>query len=157
MRQYRNHEIEKCVAQILSQEVITQQQTLLKRLQKEGVCVAQATLSRCLHRMGVAKIRGVYRLAPQKQTVLEAVLHLQQVPPNLLVMHTLPGHANSVAAYLDRARQKAAQQKPLFGNIAATLAGDDTVLVVVHQRHLQQVHQSLAQLCKEAGPGPSRP
>lgn len=140
------------IVQILSREVITQQQALLARLQQEGVRVAQATLSRCLRRMGVAKIQGVYQLAHQEQTVLQAVLRVQPVPPNLLVLHTLPGHANSVAVYLDRVRQQDVQQPPAFGNIAATLAGDDTVLVVSQQQHLQQLLQLLQQLCTGTRP-----
>ena len=102
MEHHRGHsEMEKCIAQILSREVITQQHTVLTRLKQEGMRASQATLSRCLHRMGVAKVQGVYQLSRRRQIVLESVLCLKQVPPNLLLLHTPPGHANSVAAYLD--------------------------------------------------------
>ncbi|MEM7403341.1 MAG: ArgR family transcriptional regulator [Myxococcota bacterium] len=150
MKQNSTHDMQRYIAKILSREAIMQQQVLLERLQQEGVCVAQATLSRCLRRMGVAKIGGVYRLAQQQQGELEAVLRIQQVPPNLLVLHTLPGHASSVAACLDGCRQTAVSQNVVFGHIAATLAGDDTVLVVVKPQQLLHVQQLLVQLCSRA-------
>jgi transcriptional regulator of arginine metabolism len=92
------------------------QHALLQRLQAAGFSMTQSTLSRKLKQLGFEKRGGVYKLPGPNARVL----HVQQVPPNLLVLKTEPGYAQALAAQLDRT--------PLPGQ-AGTVAGDDTVFV----------------------------
>ena len=60
------------------------------------------------------------RLHPPSIAWLEFLLDVR-LAQNLLVLRTPPGHANALASALDRAD---------WPEVAGTIAGDDTVLVV---------------------------
>lgn len=75
--------------------------------------------------MGIRKVKGVYREVEMDQTgQLNPNLALEVVsaPPNLLLIKTLPGHANAVGFHLE--------SYDLSG-IAGTVAGNDTLMVAV--------------------------
>lgn len=124
------------VAQLLSGRRFSSQEELAKALSRSGVSVTQATLSRDLRSLGVAKRadssgKTAYELpAPAVETLdrerrlldLRAFVNQVKVAQNLAVVRTPPGHANGVARAIDLAE---------FEGVVGSVAGDDTVLVVM--------------------------
>lgn len=124
------------LAQLLSGRRFSSQEELARALGREGMPVTQATLSRDLRSLGVGKRPGrdgqaVYELpAPATETLdrerrlldLRAFVNEVRVAQNLVVVRTPPGHANGVARAIDLLD---------FPEIVGSVAGDDTVLVVL--------------------------
>jgi transcriptional regulator of arginine metabolism len=124
------------LARLLSGGRFGSQEELAKALAREGVHVTQATLSRDLRSLGVGKRpnaagHAAYELpGPASETLdrerqmldLRAFVNEVRVAQNLVVVRTPPGHANGVARAIDLAN---------FENIVGSVAGDDTVLVVM--------------------------
>jgi transcriptional regulator of arginine metabolism len=99
--------------------------------------VTQATLSRDLHELKLVKTAEGYRsltatpdegnansLPSLARAVGEFLLDIRPAQ-NMLVLKTPPGGAQPIAAALDAERWK---------EVAGTLAGDDTVLVICPSR-----------------------
>jgi transcriptional regulator of arginine metabolism len=118
---------------LLAERPVTSQDEVLRLLRQHGHAVTQATASRDLAAIGAEKdARERYRVAgalpangaggddARAELLREFVLAVDH-SANLAVLRTTPGSAATVASALDRA--------PLDGMLA-TLAGDDTVLVV---------------------------
>lgn len=145
MKRYRAIKIK----EIVQKQVIETQEELAEALQREGIDVTQATVSRDIKDLMLVKIPykpGHYRyaLSPDKQNVISrdhtAMLFQQAVTKidstqNLVVIHTIPGSAQSVAFAIDHARNK---------KIMGTLAGDDTILAIL--RTPDDVPDFLAQI-----------
>ncbi len=124
------------VAQLLGGHRYSSQEDLARALGRAGISVTQATLSRDLRSLGVIKRpdaegRPVYELPGpavealdrQRQLIdLKAFVNEVRVAQNLLVVRTPPGHANGVGRALDLAE---------IVGIVGTVAGDDTVLVIM--------------------------
>ena len=124
------------LARLLSGGRFGNQEELARALGREGVHVTQATLSRDLRSLGVGKRpdadgHAAYELpGPASETLdrerqlldLKAFVNEVRVAQNLVVVRTPPGHANGVARAIDLAN---------FENIVGSVAGDDTVLVVM--------------------------
>jgi len=124
------------LAQLLSGRRFSSQEELARALARSGVSVTQATLSRDLRSLGVGKRpdadgRTAYALpAPAAETLdrqrqlldLRAFVNEVRIAGNLAVVRTPPGHANGVARAIDLAE---------FEGIVGSVAGDDTVLVVL--------------------------
>jgi len=137
------------VTRLLSGQRFSSQEALARALARSGVNVTQATLSRDLRSLGVAKRadpsgKPVYELpGPAVETLdrerrlldLRAFVNQVRVAQNLVVVRTPPGHANGVARAIDLTD---------FEGLVGTVAGDDTVLVIAKdpaaarrfQRHL---------------------
>jgi transcriptional regulator of arginine metabolism len=111
---------------------IESQERLRELLHAEGFDVTQATLSRDIRELGLAKIpdaAGAHYtppLAPDPvhpalgQLVAQLALTVDGVGP-LLVVRTPAGSANALGIALDRAA---------WPGVVGTIAGDDTLLVV---------------------------
>ena len=124
------------VAQLLGGHRYSSQEDLARALARAGVSVTQATLSRDLRSLGVIKRpdadgKSSYELPGpavevldrQRQLLdLKAFVNEVRVAQNLLVVRTPPGHANGVGRALDLAE---------IEGIVGTVAGDDTVLVIM--------------------------
>ena len=125
------------IARLLTEHAVVSQAQLVVLLSHEGVAATQATVSRDLDEMGAVKVRvsggeTVYAIPelPMEQHVPEA--HLRRVfgewvvdvasSSNLVVLRTPPGSAHVVASALDRTG---------LPGVVGTVAGDDTLLVVV--------------------------
>ncbi len=111
---------------------LSSQAELAAALRRAGVAATQVTLSRDLKELGLVKTpagyAGLEEAAPAPAPPPEGPDHVvgefaRDLRPaqNLLVVKTAPGAAPTVAAALDRAG---------WPEIAGTLAGDDTVLLV---------------------------
>lgn len=114
----------------IATEALRTQDQLRQELERRGFTTTQATLSRDLVRLGVGKARGVYcLLGPASRSDLHteraidvrpAVLGFDRCGPNLILVRTVPGQAQSVGVDID------AQNEPA---IAGTVAGDDTLFL----------------------------
>jgi transcriptional regulator of arginine metabolism len=136
------------IESILSGEVIHTQEVLLKKLKVKGINCTQATLSRNLRQLGAGRIpdgKGGYRyvLTGRSETESEQVNRINIIPvireiveaKGLMVIKTIPGNANATAYYIDNADRY---------EIAGTIAGDDTILVIPRNGiSLNQVHMCL--------------
>jgi transcriptional regulator of arginine metabolism len=136
------------IEKIISEENISIQEELLKKLKGKGISSTQATLSRNLRQLGVSRIpdgNGGYRYAmPENNRNHENVTFKLNIVPvvqdiidakGLMVIRTLPGNASNTAFFIDGAARY---------EIAGTIAGDDTILVIPRDGvTVQQVHTCL--------------
>lgn len=131
------------ILELVGAERIARQEILRTRLQARGFDVTQATLSRDLKELGLLKrtTDGAYQRpataaepAPESRdhalmrAVMDYLLRVESVGP-LLVLKTDPGEAQPLARAIDRAA---------LPDVAGTLAGDDTILVVVRSAEAAQ-------------------
>jgi transcriptional regulator of arginine metabolism len=115
---------------VLKAEAVSDQAELRRRLAQRGIRVTQATVSRDIRELGVAKTREGYRLpeaaesaAPPQPTlpvILKEFLRDVRQASNLVIVKTHPGNAHTVAMALDLADWR---------EIVGTVAGDDTIFV----------------------------
>lgn len=129
------------IKMIISSQEIRLQEELMQELQKEGFLVTQATLSRDLKQLKVAKAANaqgsyVYVLPNdvmyRRQTRQRAgdMLHASglvsvDVASNIAVIHTRPGYASGMAYDIDRHKPE---------GVLGTIAGDDTIMMVTAKR-----------------------
>ncbi len=127
------------LAQLLGKRQFSSQEELAQALSRARMPVTQATLSRDLRSLGVGKRPGargkpVYQLpGPATEALdrerqlldLRAFVNEVRIAQNLAVVRTPPGHANGVARAIDMLA---------FDHVVGSVAGDDTVLVVMHDR-----------------------
>jgi transcriptional regulator of arginine metabolism len=122
------------IRRLIGSRNISSQEELNKLLEKRGYEMTQATLSRDLKYLKVAKMPDnqsgyVYILPDKEQVVEEADLSGQGLTglisldfaQGMAIMRTLPGHASSIAYTLDNLGAY---------EIAGTIAGDDTILLI---------------------------
>ncbi|MDR0371023.1 MAG: ArgR family transcriptional regulator [Prevotellaceae bacterium] len=128
------------ISEILRLHIVGSQEDLLKLLEKRNCVVAQATLSRDLKMLQVVKTpltNGNYKYAlpPQRQKKLSqeddtsrkishAAIVSLEFSGNLGVVKTKPGYAGAVAWDIDNKLEMC---------VLGTIAGDDTVLIVVRE------------------------
>lgn len=126
------------IIDIIKNNKIKSQETLLQYIHDQGFPTTQATLSRDLAYLQISKTadgRGGYFYSlpdtEQQKTSEEKFLDdirrgflSLEFSGNLGVIKTLPGHANSVAFALDNLELE---------EVLGTMAGDDTILVVLHE------------------------
>jgi len=121
------------IRKIIGNREIASQEELLILLEKQGFSMTQATLSRDLKYLKVAKMPNgdsyVYIL-PDNTSVAEEVEYAAypfsgfvslDFAQGMGLMRTLPGHASSIAYALDQLNAY---------EIAGTIAGDDTILII---------------------------
>ena len=124
------------ILRLVSAERISNQEDLRRRLAQQRMRVTQATLSRDLQELKLVKTRDGYRAPnasseeqPATVPLLTRALRefLLDIRPaeNLLVLKTPPSGAQPLAAAVDAAK---------FSEIAGTIAGDDTVLIITPNR-----------------------
>jgi len=115
------------------------QDELLVKLKGMGFDLTQATLSRDLKEMQVAKVphpaKGYVYVIQESEKVIKTpetgrVNYLAdgfkdlRFSGNLAVLRTQPGYANTIAAVIDRADP---------WEILGTVAGDDTILIIMKE------------------------
>ncbi|WP_281644617.1 arginine repressor [Bacteroides zoogleoformans] len=128
------------IKMIISGKELSSQEELLSALEKEGFELTQATLSRDLKQLKVAKAANmngkyVYVLPnnimykrPNEQSTSEMLMTSGfislQFSANIAVIRTRPGYASSMAYDIDNRECPA---------ILGTIAGDDTIMLVLHE------------------------
>jgi transcriptional regulator of arginine metabolism len=131
-KQFRQGQILK----VLAAEPVANQDELRRQLVHLGLRVTQATLSRDLRELRLVKTTQGYKPlsdaaieeSPAISRLARAVKSfLLDIRPaqNMLVLKTPPGGAQPLAAAVDSERWK---------EVAGTLAGDDTVLIITPSR-----------------------
>jgi transcriptional regulator of arginine metabolism len=123
------------ILKLVESEPVENQDELRRRLGSMGVRVTQATLSRDLRELKLVKTAEGYRplgVATEEPTparqlgrALREFLVEMRPAQNMLVLKTPPGGAQSLAAALDAEHWK---------EVAGTLAGDDTILIITPTR-----------------------
>lgn len=118
------------ILDLLRTERVATQAELCQKLERRGLRVTQATISRDIEELRLVKTREGYRPAeapapvaapqPSLDVILKEFLRDVHQAANLVVLKTHPGNAHSVAVALD------AEQWP---GVVGTVAGDDTILV----------------------------
>jgi transcriptional regulator of arginine metabolism len=136
------------IEKIISEENITSQDELLKKLKGEGISCTQATLSRNLRQLGVIRVpsdKGGYKYSlsesVKQSTGTRSNLNVISVIKSitdargLIVLKTIPGNASSTAFIIDNTGRY---------EIAGTIAGDDTLLIIPRDNiSLSQIHSCL--------------
>ena len=133
------HQRQHRITKLLETRAVGSQSHLVELLAGEGIDATQTTVSRDLEELGALKVRlpggeTAYALPelPSQQVAPED--HLRRVlgewvveadySANLIVLRTPPGSAHVVGSALDRSGLDA---------VVGTVAGDDTVLVIVDE------------------------
>lgn len=128
------------ILKIISGETIRDQGQLLAKIKEAGFVMTQSNLSKRLKKLEIKKKHGVYTPPTTVDINIKGLLkRIDLSPPNLVVLHTLPGHAHALAYQLDYASfndpdsisSSAGDGDTGFPEIIGTVAGDDTVIVVV--------------------------
>ncbi|MCA9320577.1 MAG: arginine repressor [Planctomycetes bacterium] len=135
---------------LVRNERISGQEELATRLRDAGHTATQPSVSRDLRELGVAKVKGVYRIADGgepgsgqefTQDLQDLVVSVTPAGPHLLVIHTQVGAASRCALAID---------KSSLLEVVGTIAGDDTVFVACGDRNAQRRLQNrLRQMLKE--------
>jgi len=127
------------ILRVIRERRIESQDDLKDALASVGIVVTQATLSRDIRELGLAKLAdsgGAYYAHPHRGAVRP---ELGQVLPTLLVsidgvgpfliLKTASGSAGAVTEALDQAG---------WTEIIGTIAGDDTVLVITRNQRFRK-------------------
>jgi transcriptional regulator of arginine metabolism len=130
---------ERRIREIIVSQPIGTQEELAAALRHQGLAVTQATVSRDIKRLGLVKVTmgdGHSRyVAPDRPSPVDVLRRLRHAATeyvlsvdageDLVVVHTLTGRANAVAAAIDDMR---------WDDVVGTVAGDDTILIVPRRR-----------------------
>ncbi len=136
----KNNRLE-ALRMIISSQELGSQEELLSALQKEGFQLTQATLSRDLKQLKVAKassMSGNYVYVLPNDTMYKRVStpskvrEMMEVPGflsinfsgNMGVIKTRPGYASAIAWNIDGSD---------IPQIIGTIAGDDTIFIVIKE------------------------
>ncbi len=122
------------ILSIIQTHEILEQSDLQARLKDRGFGIPQATLSRRLKKLKIAKISGVYKVIDLNQPNLPFVLNMQVSEFGLIVLHTHPGNANGLAYYIDQKHITYSSKNSEGSGILGTIAGDDTVLLIIKSK-----------------------
>ena len=122
------------IRRLIGSRNISSQDELMKLLEKLDYELTQATLSRDLKYLKVAKMpndhSGYVYILPDKEQVVEDTdkaapglsgLISLDFAQGMAILRTLPGHASSIAYTIDNLDSY---------EIAGTIAGDDTILLI---------------------------
>lgn len=129
------------IKMLISSKDIGNQSELLRELRKEGFFLTQATLSRDLKQLKVAKAASMngqyvyvlpnetmYRRVHVPEKATEMISHSGfrsiKFSGNMAVIRTRPGYASSVAYNIDNSE---------IPEILGTIAGDDTIFIVISE------------------------
>ena len=127
------------ILRLVSRERIGNQEDLRRRLAQQRLRVTQATLSRDLQELKLVKTTDGYKngaalpeetpaVPPLTRALREFLLDIRPAE-NLLVLKTPPSGAQPLAAAVDASK---------FPEIAGTIAGDDTVLIITPNRKTRE-------------------
>ncbi len=135
---------------MIARQPVETQEELVELFRRRGMTVTQATISRDIKRLGLVKAPWTdgrfHYVIPERPSPADVLRRLQHAVTeyvlsassgeDLVVVHTLTGRANAVAAAIDEMQ---------WEDIVGTVAGDDTILVVprrraVRDRVLEKLH-----------------
>ncbi|MGE3317755.1 MAG: ArgR family transcriptional regulator [Candidatus Berkiella sp.] len=129
-----DHIIEGHVLNLVQTHAIREQSELQALLKERGFDIPQATLSRKLKKMKIAKVDGIYKVIQFNIPILPPILNLQVSESGIMVLHVHPGQASSLAYFFDQKYVSFSAQNPANSSILGTVAGDDTVLLILRSK-----------------------
>lgn len=126
------------ILEIIQEKQIATQEELANELKTAGFNVTQATVSRDIKELALIKVSydgEQYRYAEPSEDakvsdsrlrfmLREFVINFDS-SENMLVIRTPPGNANAVASAIDKAQ---------WHGVLGTIAGDDTILMIIKHR-----------------------
>lgn len=120
---------EAILALVASRRIETQDE-IVEALREQGIEASQASVSRDIAVLGLAKAAGRWAAPPDRtppadpleQRIAAWLLEVAAAGDHLLVLKTPPGEAPGVGLALDRLR---------LDGVVGTVAGDDTIFVAV--------------------------
>ena len=139
------------ILDVLKSHRVTSQESLRELLQKRGTDVTQATLSRDIRELRLVKVPGAdgtphysvpeeWESTPSLESLLPTLFQSAEGVENLLVVHTMKGGAQTVAAGIDWEE---------WHEVLGTLAGDDTILIILRKpEFLPAVQARLEQMAR---------
>jgi transcriptional regulator of arginine metabolism len=128
------------ILRVVRDRRIESQDELREALAGDGFVVTQATLSRDIRELGLAKLAdprgGAYYTHPHRGSIRPELAHVlptllvsvDGVGP-ILVLKTASGSAGAVTEALDQAG---------WNGVIGTIAGDDTVLVITRSQRVRE-------------------
>lgn len=135
-------ERQQAIRRIILENNVSSQDEILVHLSSQGFEVTQATLSRDFKELGVVKVHTpsdgyIYRLSAggiptvssHKDAVASTGTRSIEFSGNLAVIKTSPGFAGAIASVVDSNLSK---------EIVGTIAGDDSVLIVVREGYTRE-------------------
>jgi transcriptional regulator of arginine metabolism len=140
------HPRRETLRRIINGAPVGRQEDLVRLLGKAGYPATQSSVSRDLRELGVAKRGDRYVLPDDAAPVVDDfaavarfVRDIRAAGPNLAVIRTTVGAAQSVAIVLDRAD---------WSEVVGTLSGDDAIFVATasaatQRRLLARLHDKL--------------
>jgi transcriptional regulator of arginine metabolism len=145
---------QQAILEIIEEKVVTTQAELADELLARGIKTTQATISRDIKELQLVKVpsgpdsyryarpqqiehpRGVERL---RRLFRENVVKFDDCE-NLILIRTMPGAAHNVASALDQVGWK---------ELLGTVAGDDTILLIIKPRDaVQQVVSRMEEMLR---------
>lgn len=142
------------IKRLVSEELISSQEDLIKRLAEYGVQATQSTLSRDFKEINISKMphpeKGYIYVLSEKlgseiitnvANIGEAVLGIK-FSHNIAVLATKSGYASAISVIIDSHKMK---------DIIGTVAGDNNIILILHEnathegvtRHMHQLFPSL--------------
>jgi transcriptional regulator of arginine metabolism len=118
-------ERQRAILELVRDRPVQTQQELARALTERGFTATQATVSRDIQELGLVRTGSGYQPGSPVSAVSELVISMTQVE-FVVVIRTPPGTANLVARAIDESAMP---------GVAGTLAGDDTILAVLSDRH----------------------
>ncbi len=131
---------------MIEEDTIRSQQEILDKLEKNGIVITQACLSRYLKQLQASRIpdglgRYIYKLPNDEKSaqaiISNKLLSVEFAGTSMVVFKTSAGYANAVSAQIDSRRIEAA---------AGTVSGDDTILMIIRDGYTRaQIRKLLIQ------------
>ena len=135
------------ILSLVASERLASQEDIRTRLAELGIEATQSTISRDVEELGLARVHdaaglryllpGQGGIAPPatllRRALAEFALQYTRGAGELLLIRTPPGAANALAEAMDRASLE---------DVAGTVAGDDTILVIPREHSTAQAVRS---------------
>ncbi len=142
------------IKRLVSEELISSQEDLIKRLVEHGVQATQSTLSRDFKEINISKMphpeKGYIYVLSEKlgseivtnvANIGEAVIGIK-FSHNIAVLATKSGYASAISVIIDSHKIK---------DIIGTVAGDNNIILILHENathesvthHMQQLFPTL--------------
>ncbi len=116
-------ERQQAIRDIIGSAEITNQASLVSKLIERGFTVTQASVSRDLDELGIAKVNGHYEVLQSREPIPEfGVVSFETAGNSLIVGKCLSGLASAITVSIDKAA---------IPEIVGTIAGDDTIFIAV--------------------------
>jgi transcriptional regulator of arginine metabolism len=116
---------QQAIMALVGKAPIHTQQELAEALALQGLPATQATVSRDIQELGLVRTSAGYRPAGLVSAAFQEQVLGVELVEFLMLVKTRPGHAGMVGYAIDDAA---------LPGVAGTVAGDDTIIVVLRER-----------------------